>query len=125
MKALTVGTSVDPSMTSWAPDAATWSAGPLYAATSSGKTALNTGWTPRFFSSTWASCTGGAADRASAPGGGAGFGRGLGGREAIHSTKGTLSAGTRTLTPRTVSAHWLHAGAETVGASPRPAPLAP
>src|ERR1700739_3481908 len=88
MKAWTVGTSVDPSTTSWAPLAATAWAGALYAESCSGNVSEYTERTPMFDSSVWASWTGGSANGSRASGKAAVFGRWLGGSEADQLPRG-------------------------------------
>src|SRR3974377_782963 len=115
MKAATVGTSVEPSTTSCAPEPSTWSAGLLYCATSSGKTELYTTWTPSFSSRLSASCTGGSANGSWAIGKAAVLGRSLGGSELIHSTNGNSSSATGRLTSNTLWSAWLDGVSKTAG----------
>src|SRR4029077_11768179 len=120
MNAATVGTSVDPSTTAWAPVAATWSAAGLYEAFSAGKIFEYTVLTPSACSFCWASWTGGAANGSSAIGDAAVFGRWPGGSEATQLTNGISSSSIGRLTSKILWADWLAGLANTVGAPPAP-----
>src|ERR1700730_16269520 len=124
MNAATVGTSVEPRITACAPLPATWSAAGLYEAFSAGKIFEYTVFTPSAFSLVSASCTGGAANGASALGEGAGFGRWPGGSEATQLTNGISSSSIGRLTSNMLCADWLAGLANTEGAPPAPSIIA-
>src|ERR1051326_7795110 len=122
MNSLTVGTSVDPSTTICAPDAATcWAIG-LYADGFglSGKTFEYTDLTPLLVSSVWASWTGGSANGSWAIGKAAVLSFSLAGSWLIQFTNGTISSAIGRLTSNTLWSAWLDGVSSTAGAPPAP-----